>query len=93
MCKEQATLQEMAETMTWDEIGAALGVSGALVWKVANGRCGAGLKLRKALGTHHKRYRLALEFDSKEQRDKMARRLQIYGQDRKEQSLRLLYNI
>jgi transcriptional regulator with XRE-family HTH domain len=39
------------------------------------------------------RYRLALEFDSAAQRNKMARRLQIYGSDRKEQSLRLLYSI
>jgi hypothetical protein len=49
MCKEREVLQEMRKTMKWNEIGAALGVSGSLAWQVAKGRCQSP-KIRRALG-------------------------------------------
>ena len=93
MCEEQRKLQQMYEGKTWEQVGEALGVSGALARKVALGECRPGLKVRKALGTHRRRYRLALEFETKEEQKRFVRRLAIYGNDRKEQTLRLSYKI
>ena len=77
MCEEQRKLQQMYEGSTWEQVGEALGVSGALARKVALGEC-RSRKVRAALGIRKESVdRLAARVTLKQGRairEEMARR-------------------
>ena len=91
--KLQAEIKKLRDAgETYDEIGQKAGVSGALIWKIAHGQC-ASQKVKRHFDLNEKRYRVALEFISKNEQQKMINLLAELGPIRIWQSevlLRLL---